>query len=314
MIYVDLQGYGAGNQLFQYAAARAVQEIMPGQGICVNLADIRKYQCELVLDHFCTNVSIEEHMQSSVRLYGTIGQKALARFFRLRRKLARSRTELYELDRRYASVLQNAGIYQLAHSYAPLRRAKTQNVFLSGNFECWQICQKIRPILLREIRPANPPSKKNSLMMERMKQQNSVLLHVRRGDFLKTHRDICTDVYYQKAVEYIRTHISNPVFYVFSNDVKWVKNKMYLGDNVVYEDSFDRCDVAELLTIMSSCRHFVIANSTLSWWAQFLGDYEQKVVVAPQYGNKSWSKLGYPSTSIMPEWVTIDVTTGEVAN
>ena len=66
---------------------------------------------------------------------------------------------------------------------------------------------------------------------------------------------------------------------MFSDDIEWVKNNIYTGCVTYYEDGTD--PVWEKLRLMSACKHFVVSNSTFSWWAQYLSENEKKIVISP---------------------------------
>ena len=89
-------------------------------------------------------------------------------------------------------------------------------------------------------------------------------------------------------MERVKEKVENPVFYIFSNtpeDIAWIKEHYDFSEyNVEYVD-LNNPDYEEL-RLMYSCKHFIISNSTFSWWAQYLGEYENKVVVAPSEWNR----------------------------
>ena len=68
---------------------------------------------------------------------------------------------------------------------------------------------------------------------------------------------------------------------MFSNDVDWVRTHFNLPEGCVFEPK--GATIPEKIAMMSACRHFVITNSTFAWWAQFLGDYDEKIVVSPSH-------------------------------
>jgi hypothetical protein len=113
----------------------------------------------------------------------------------------------------------------------------------------------------------------------------SVSVHVRRGDYLKLHEiygGICTAEYYNQAVEYIKSKVENSFFYVFSNDMQWVKDNLRI-DNAVYVEAtmFDDYQDWYDMYLMSCCKHNIVANSSFSWWGAWLNDNPDKIVVSP---------------------------------
>lgn len=104
-----------------------------------------------------------------------------------------------------------------------------------------------------------------------------------RGDFLNENiskdRLICTVDYYIKGIEFIKEKYPNALICFFSDDIDWVKNNIKVKGKALYESGND--PVWEKLRLMSSCKHFVISNSTFSWWAQHLAENKEKIVIAP---------------------------------
>ena len=91
--------------------------------------------------------------------------------------------------------------------------------------------------------------------------------------------NVCTIDYYKRAIEIIKEKVENPTFYVFSDDKDWVIENFDLDDAVYVTEC--RYDYIEQ-NIMSNCKHFILSNSTFSWWAQYLSDNKEKIVVAPE--------------------------------
>lgn len=126
---------------------------------------------------------------------------------------------------------------------------------------------------------------------------NSVAVHVRRGDYLsdrwRNKLEVCTGEYYERAVTIIQEQVEHPTFYVFSNsleDMHWVRdNYRFLPEGTVFVPP-GASDV-EHFALMATCRHFIIANSTFSWWASYLCNNPGKVVVAPSPWNRNvWDR------------------------
>ncbi len=119
-------------------------------------------------------------------------------------------------------------------------------------------------------------------------KKNLVSVHIRRGDYLLARNEslygkICTEMYYENAMEYVNKRVENAIFCFFSDDIEWAKLK-YKQEGAIfiskshfsnYRDWYD-------LYLMSLCKHNIIANSTFSWWGAMLNEHSDKIVVAPE--------------------------------
>lgn len=113
----------------------------------------------------------------------------------------------------------------------------------------------------------------------------SVSLHIRRGDYLKPEFEAlgkcCTPDYYGRAIRYMTERTESPVFFVFSDDMDYVRENIRTG-NMVYVDGNRGKDSWQDMFLMSMCRHNIIANSTFSWWGAYLNVHPDKIVIAPR--------------------------------
>jgi Glycosyl transferase family 11 len=105
----------------------------------------------------------------------------------------------------------------------------------------------------------------------------SVFIHVRRGDYVNNSTyESCSLDYYNQAVGLIKEKVVSPKFYIFSDDIAWIKDNLNIT-NAIYLSNSDRED----LYLMSQCRHAIIANSSFSWWGAWLINNPDKIVIAP---------------------------------
>jgi hypothetical protein len=128
---------------------------------------------------------------------------------------------------------------------------------------------------------------------------NSISLHVRRGDYinLSESHPLQTIDYYNQAIEFIGSYKN---LFVFSDDIEWCKQNLTYDNMIFVEKQPDVFD----LTAMSLCSNNIIANSTFSWWGAWLNENPNKVVIAP----KNWfgTKRNLDDSNIVPEsWIKI---------
>jgi hypothetical protein len=136
-----------------------------------------------------------------------------------------------------------------------------------------------------------------------IRSTNSVAVHVRRGDFVSNWRGrrvhaSCDRHYYAAAIARIRQSVSSPIFFVFSDDPQAVIDLQLVPEPFVIVNVYPRPPAFVELTMMSRCKYFVIANSTFSWWAAWLGTCSDKIVVAPS----RWIQSATQNTSdLLPD-------------
>jgi hypothetical protein len=130
--------------------------------------------------------------------------------------------------------------------------------------------------------------KRNFLIGEKMKLENSVSVHLRRGDYVENplYSNICTQDYYDKAIKLLIDNIEekeNIKFYIFSNDSEYAKefcSKLEYASQLI--DFNTETDSYKDMYLISKCRYNIIANSSFSWWGAWLNDFPEKKVVAPK--------------------------------
>ncbi len=142
---------------------------------------------------------------------------------------------------------------------------------------------------------------KNRLAAEKIKETNSVSIHVRRGDYVSNpwYDGVVTIEYYQKAVDFIKNNVQNPQFFVFSDDLDWCKAELKLPENAVFVDWNSGKNSFRDMQLMSLCRHNIITNSSFSWWGAWLNRNPEKIVIRP----KKWiaESAGLDFEEICPE-------------
>jgi Glycosyl transferase family 11 len=132
-------------------------------------------------------------------------------------------------------------------------------------------------------------------------ETESLAISVRRGDFVGlSHLGVCSEQYYLNAVNFVRGKRTVDCIFVFSDDIPYCRQLLGLVDcEIIYVEGFTP---AKSLSLMSQCKHFVIANSTFSWWGAWLSAYQEKVVVSPHPWNDKDPVL---SDFLPPDWARL---------
>lgn len=147
---------------------------------------------------------------------------------------------------------------------------------------------------------------KNQSVIDAINSTESVSLHIRRGDYVtlqcsKDFHGLCPLDYYQKAIEYIAKKVKKPHFYLFSDDIDWIVKNLKI-DYPYTIINFNQDKGWLDLNLMKNCKHNVIANSSFSWWAAWLNENPEKIVIAP----KNWVAKKNVKCDIVPkDWVKL---------
>ncbi|KAA6303633.1 MAG: O-antigen biosynthesis glycosyltransferase WbnK [Candidatus Ordinivivax streblomastigis] len=184
-----------------------------------------------------------------------------------------------------------------------------KDVYLEGLFQVYQPANQIRSILLQDFAFTHPLPTSIQQILEDINNSHSVSIHVRRGDYFTVpvynFLAILTLQYYKNALQYLKSRFTDLRFFLFSNDMDWVKDHFTFLDNWVIVDTSNEAisDYYDLL-LMSKSKHNIIANSSFSFWAAWLNQNPQKVVVVPEV----WDKYNHtPDEICPPDWVRIPV-------
>lgn len=141
--------------------------------------------------------------------------------------------------------------------------------------------------LINEVYDFHSPflNSKNTNILDDILNSNSISFHIRRGDFMSDNNinlfgSICNNDYYNMAIDKVENYIDNPHYFIFSNDMEWVKANIKLK-MVTYVECNSGNNSWIDLYLMSNCKHNIIANSSFSWWGGWLNKFENKIVICP---------------------------------
>lgn len=284
---------GLGNQLFMYAMAR-------------NLA--YRNQVELVIDHTTgfrgKNKYGRQYMLDRFPIEGRLATPEERRdpLHSIRRGLRKWLDKKKPLSKRHYVV--DPGKFDSRIHDMQVMRATT----FEGYWQSEDWFDDTASLIRKECTPHPPTDPQNLATARQIKQCNAVALHVRFfNDPTQTQQSQQVVDYYENAINTIRKRVANPVFFVFSDkplqalellslsheEVQLVQNNS--GDSVAHLD----------LWLMSRCQHFVTANSTFSWWAAWLGEKPDSIVVSPVF-TQADAFLAWGLPGLIPaRWISI---------
>jgi len=266
-VVVGLSG-GLGNQMFQYATGRALAARL-GAPLVLDLSwfgDKKKRRFALSPFH------IVAELNSQCPWLPRRGQALVSR-----------------ISRRWAQRILGVPVWREPHfHYTPEFAILQGGVFLEGYWQSERYFGDIRSLLLADFALQVPLSPACAELCEALAACDSICVHVRRGDYLsnpvaaRTH-GICAMGYYRAGVRELALGLERPHCFVFSDDPAWVRSSLALDYPMTVVDVNGPEDAHLDLTLMAACRHFLIANSSLSWWGAWLSRYPEKRVIAPAH-------------------------------
>ncbi len=257
---------GLGNQMFQYAVSFA-----QGQDVFIDFSFLQN------------NNKSNEHFTArkfELDLFPNLNWKSFTKRHRL---LYLSNSE-HNLLGRVRSLL---GVYcklvvQQENEFVHL--PNHPNLYFVGYFQSEKYFQHKRAELLNTFDFPELDRRNMPYLNEIMAVENSVSVHIRRGDYLKPsvleYHGVLPDAYYTKALNHIVERYSDIRLFVFSDDQDYAKSLFGDSDKVIYIQG-NESSAWQDMALMTKCRHHIIANSSFSWWGAWLST-ELGITVAPQ--------------------------------
>lgn len=181
--------------------------------------------------------------------------------------------------------------------------------YVCGYFACEKYYGDIMDMLRDEFAFPNP-SQENRKLAEQMRGEESVSIHVRHGDYLDAANaamfgNICTEEYYVGAVREMKQIYPDAHFYIFSDDIPYVREK-YKGEEYTVVDLNRGEDSFYDIWLMSSCKHNICANSTFSFWGARLNPNREKVMIRPSIHKNSQKFEPEKMHEWWKDWVLLD--------
>lgn len=274
---------GLGNQMFQYAAGRRIQ-VESGGELSVFFEDgyrlaIRSYS----LDAFQIFAK-----KASPKDLAAVGPER-----RLRRRIKLLLNMPIE-----KSVVREKQTFVYDPSLVDIKT----DVYLIGSWQSYKYVDAIRAQLMFDFRLKEKSDTIQSAWSTVAKTTCPVSMHIRRGDYANKASgfSILPLDYYKSALEFLRSKLGAFEVFVFTDDPEWAKGNLQelIAPNPMTVVSNPELKDFEELTLMSMCRHHIIANSSFSWWAAWLNDDPAKIVTAPRRWNGLDERI--PTNDLIP--------------
>ncbi|HVI45456.1 MAG TPA: alpha-1,2-fucosyltransferase [Chitinophaga sp.] len=281
---------GLGNQMFQYACGYALA---------------RRYNAQLCLD--ISAYKVKTHQGFEIPRFEGFSEEVLSedevlglfgRFFPLKLLLIRKLLP----NGRSVFVEKKFGMYNELPMSGNL-------MYLMGYWQSASFFNECAEELREKFVFKLQNLEKNQPILEKMKRNNSIAIHVRRGDYVsiksnQQYHGVCSLEYYNNAIGLMEEKLDSPCFFIFSDDTEWANaNLDFKGAQVYLVDVNKGSDSFMDMYMISQCNHQIIANSSFSWWGAWLNNHPEKIIVAPE---KWFADTSIVSKNIIPEgWIRL---------
>lgn len=292
MILIHVMG-GLGNQLYQYA----LYEKMKSLGKAVKLdtyaysnatGEDREWR-SLELDRFPSIQYEKATDEDRIRLLDNSSQFTA----KIRRKLFGRKDKTLRETKEYMPEIFDM-----------------DDVYLYGFWNCERYYEDIIPLLQDKLQFPISSNPFNQQCLEQMQMENAVSIHIRRTDYLTVadgarYMGICTEAYYQGAMAYIEERVSNPVYYIFSDDPEYAKQHYRQGNMHVVDWNDEQNGIYDM-QLMSKCRHNICANSTFSMWGARLNQNQDKIMIRPLHHDNYETTTAAEVKQNWKKWILLD--------
>lgn len=292
MVISQLIG-GLGNQMFQYAAGRAIS-LELGVPLRLDISGFANYGLHQGFElERIFNCPVEIANEEDVK--NILGWQSLPS---VRRVMSRPRMEIF----------RRAGFVVEPHFHYWSNIDNVLSIcYLMGYWQSEKYFSKVTSQIRKDFSFGLPMESRNTELAKQIIQVEAVSLHVRRGDYannpktMETH-GLCSLDYYRNAIQFISKEVRSPHFFVFSDDITWVKSNLKIDMPCQYVDHNQGVESYNDMRLMSLCQHHIIANSSFSWWGAWLNPNAEKIVVAP----KRWFVYEVNTQDLIPKtWVRL---------
>lgn len=284
---------GLGNQMFQYAAARALSARIKTP---VKL-DITEFDHYTIHQGFelqkVFNGPFEVATDDEIsNILGWCHPKIIRRVL---------------LRNSFSALLGKKIVIEPQFDYWSGIECLTSSCYLSGYWQSERYFKDYETDIRNCYSFKTDLNGENKEWMQKISAASSVSLHIRRGDYVSnvvtsSVHGTCDLEYYQAAIRLITSRVKTPEFFIFSDDIHWAMQNLKImhGCHYISNNSGESSHVD--MRLMSLCKHHIIANSSFSWWGAWLNGRPDKIVVGPSqwFKNRPFPKDIYPSA-----WITL---------
>jgi hypothetical protein len=263
-VVVKLMG-GLGNQMFQYAFGKRIS-LQTGRELILDLGFLKRR--DLGPNFVYRNYDLDIFNLSEHKIVDNFNEKyeLIADTFDLKSK------DLTPIDIIIEKCLNN----------------KSENIYIDGY---WSSPKYFLEIINSDFSFKDPIINESTSLLQDILSSNSVLLNIRRTDFLNGNfHGVFGKDYILNSINKLSKTEDNLKFFIFSDDIEWCKDNLNdIPNSVIVDHTHKGNKFSNYLQLMTNCKHFIIPNSTFAWWSAYLSQNKNKKVIHPEIWLKEFN-------------------------
>jgi hypothetical protein len=256
-VVVKLMG-GMGNQMFQYAFGKRIS-LQTGRELILDLSFLNRR--DLGPNFVYRNYDLDIFNLSKHKIVDKFDEnyELIVDDFDFKSK------DLTPIDNIIEKCLNN----------------KSENIYLDGY---WSSPKYFSNSINSEFSFQDPIINESTSLLQDILSSNSVLLNIRRTDFLNGNfHGVFEKDYILNSINKLNKTEDNLKFFIFSDDIKWCQDNLFdIPNSVIVDHAHKGNKFSNYLQLMTNCKHFIIPNSTFAWWAAYLSQNQNKKVIHPE--------------------------------
>lgn len=306
MIIARISG-GLGNQMFQYVLMEALKKAYPETEFKIDISDYKK-----VFAHTGYSLSKYFNIDMPVATIDEVDEISYIPVQCIRPDIQKGIKKLiattqYKIALRKRNHLKKYNITDYCFNiYNPevFHLNTGKNWYLNGYWQNIAYFKELQDQLADIFNFRRKLIGQDQKIASEMKKQQSVSVHVRRGDYINSGFDLCGKAYYLEAKKVIEQQVENPVYYFFSDDPAYVEDNFpEFPNKSVIKHSAEDCDYD--MQMMACCKHAIDANSSFSFWGSALKS-PGGCIVHPKFALYRDDK--FYECAVMQGWIVLDNT------
>ena len=200
-------------------------------------------------------------------------------------------------------LIQDRNVYDAAQLAVP------DNTCVVGRWQSENYFNSVASLIRQEFTLKSAPEHGWNEMKKEIQSHESIGIHIRRGDLVTSSLYSNTIgtlgmEYYRNSVRFMKENVKDPRAYIFSDDPEWCKKN--IDFDIPFEiigPEYAGIRASGHLTLLAACKHQIISNSTFAWWAAWLNEHPDKIVIGPSAWFKDKSLV---NTEIFPKsWIAL---------